>query len=183
HDRRLQLCVEELESRLVPSTLAYSTNWSGYAVTTAPGAVTKVTGQWTVPAISASQTQAAYSATWVGIDGTSDSNPTVEQIGTESDSARGAAAFGTPQYYAWFEMYPGPAYYWRSMTITPGDHMSATVAYVGSAGQYSHFSLSITDDTSGVTRSTTQSIRGAQRASAEWVVEAPSTSSGVLPLA
>ena len=35
---RTRLSVEELEGRLVPSTLSYSTNWSGYAVTASAGA-------------------------------------------------------------------------------------------------------------------------------------------------
>jgi len=178
--RRVQLRVEELEGRLVPSTLT-STNWSGYAVLTGAGAVTSVTGTWTVP--TASGSTAAYSATWIGIDGAT--NSTVEQIGTASDTA----AAGTPQYYAWFEMYPGPAYYWPAMIIKPGDQITATVAYVGTAGRSSVFTLSITDLTTEATNpkatyteSVTESIRGAQRSSAEWIVEAP-YNGGVLPLA
>ena len=40
-----------------------------------------------------------YSSFWVGIDGYSSSS--VEQLGTDSDCAG-----NTPDYYAWWEMYP-----------------------------------------------------------------------------
>ena len=46
---------------------AYSTNWSGYAVTASTSAVTKVQGSWTVPTVTGTST--AYSSFWVGIDG------------------------------------------------------------------------------------------------------------------
>jgi hypothetical protein len=65
-----------------------------------------------------------------------------------------------------------------SMTINPGDVMTAEVNY-GS----NKFTLSITDTTTGKKYSTTQSASGAQRSSAEWIAEAPSSNSGVLPLA
>ena len=85
------LLLEELEGRLVPSasSLGYSTNWSGYAVTAGPGSVTAVVGSWTVPTILPGR-GTAYSAEWVGIDGFS--SATVEQIGTEADLINGVAA-------------------------------------------------------------------------------------------
>src|SRR5262249_9362451 len=52
------------------------------------------------------------------------------------------------------------------------------VTYGGNA-----FTLSITDVTTGKSFTTTQSAPNAQRSSAEWVVEAPSSRSGILPLA
>jgi hypothetical protein len=162
-------CLEELEGRLVPSAVAStSTNWSGYAVTAGRGAVTAVSGSWVVPTVSGSGT--AYSSDWVGIDGFS--SPTVEQIGTDSDLAG-----GTPQYYAWYEMYPSGSVQ-IPLAVHAGDTMSASVTY-GSNG----FTLSISDVTTGKSFTTTKAAAGAQRSSAEWVVEAPSSYSGILPLA
>ncbi|HKI38540.1 MAG TPA: G1 family glutamic endopeptidase [Gemmataceae bacterium] len=162
-------CVEQLEGRLVPST-STSLNWSGYAVQTNPGEVTSVVGRWVVPTVTGPST--GYAAVWVGIDGSSSTSTTVEQIGTESDFVNGRAT-----YYAWYEMYQNPSVT-LSMTVKPGDSISAQVSYT-SSGQ---FALSITDTTSGKNFSTTKAMPNAQRSSAEWVVEAPSEN-GILPLA
>jgi hypothetical protein len=168
-----RLCLEELEPRLVLSTVTSSSNWSGYAVTPSSGKVTSVSGSWVVPTVTGTGT--AYSSVWVGIDGFNSS--TVEQIGTSADVVN-----GVPQYYAWVEMFPAyPAN--LSMKVQPGDTISASVTGSGS-GQ---FTLSITDTPKGggATESftTTQSLPGAAQSSAEWIVEAPSSGFGVLPLA
>ena len=163
--------LEELETRLVPS-ITTSTNWSGYAVQANAGTVASVVGSWVVP--TATGTGTAYSSTWVGIDGYTSS--TVEQIGTDSDISGGKAV-----YYAWYEMYPSESVN-LNLTVQPGDTISAQVSY-GARG----FTLQITDKpkNGGVseTFSTTQTAPGAQRSSAEWIEEAPSSNAGVLPLA
>lgn len=153
-----------------------STNWSGYAVETslsspASSAVSDVKGVWVVPSVSGAVTPNAYSSFWIGIDGYSSNS--VEQIGTSSDTSS-----GVPQYYAWYEMYPKYPVNLK-MKITPGDKMSAEVKYLGS----NKFQLTITDVTTGATYSTTQRSSSAKRSSAEWIAEAPSSMSGVLPLA
>lgn len=152
-----------------------STNWSGYAVETSlsspkSGAVSDVKGQWIVPAVNGAVTPNAYSAFWIGIDGYSSNS--VEQIGTSSN-----VSSGVPSYYAWYEMYPKYPVT-LSMTIHVGDLMSAEVQYTGN----NKFKFSITDVTTGATYSTTQTLRNAKRSSAEWIAEAPSSRSGVLPL-
>ncbi len=157
---------------------AYSTNWSGYAVTASKGAVTKVQGSWTVPAVTGTST--AYSSFWVGIDGYSSN--TVEQIGTDSDISSGRAV-----YYAWFEFYPSTMYQITSLTIHPGDVMSANVTYSGTArGMFGRvnnvFTVTITDKTTGKTYTTTGTVSNAAMSSAEWIAEAPSSYRGVLPL-
>jgi Peptidase A4 family len=166
---RIRPHVEELEGRLVPATLAASTNWSGYAVTAGAGAVSQVAGSWVVPAVSSNVS--GYSSAWVGIDGANASM--VEQIGTDSDFVNGQA-----HYYAWYEMYPAPAVN-LSLAIHPGDTISASVT----AASPSQFVLSLTDVTTGQSFLTTQTSSQAQRASAEWIQEAPSSFNGVLPLA
>jgi hypothetical protein len=177
--------LEELETRALPSTYV-STNWSGYGVETdfnspASYAVTSVSGTWKVPTV-ASSNSFGWSSTWVGIDGFSSS--TVEQLGTEQDTALTAAYYGMPQYYAWYEMYP--AYpVTIPLTIRPGDSITASVTYSGpSSNSSGTFTLSLADNSTPSQQpfSITQSLTSAKRSSAEWIEEAPS-SGGVLPLA
>jgi hypothetical protein len=148
-------------------TNSTSTNWSGYAVT--GGRYTTVSASWTQPAVSCSGT--AYSSFWVGLDG--DTSNTVEQTGTDADCSG-----STPQYYAWYEMYPKFPVNLRG-TVRPGDHLSASVTTNGS-GQ---FTLTIADSTQGWTNTTNARLKSAKLASAEVIAEAPSSSGGVLPLA
>ncbi len=144
-----------------------STNWSGYAVT--GSRFTSVSSSWTEPTATCSAT--AYSSFWVGLDG--DTSNSVEQTGTDADCSG-----KTPQYYAWYEMYPKfPVNF--SNTVLPGDHMSASVTTNGSGS----FTLTISDSTQGWTKTTTARLKSAKLASAEVIAEAPSSSSGVLPLA
>ena len=158
-------------NRLVSQTkdgTSTSTNWSGYAVT--GSAFTRAMGSWIVPAVTCSSGN-QYSSFWVGIDGYNSS--TVEQTGTSSD-CNGK----TPNYYAWYEFCcKEPEITISGMTITPGDVMNASVYYNGS-----NFVLTIKDTTTGQAYRKTGNITGAQRTSAEWIAEAPS-SGGVLPLA
>ncbi|HEX5175195.1 MAG TPA: G1 family glutamic endopeptidase [Gaiellaceae bacterium] len=155
------------QARMHKLTNSTSTNWSGYAVT--GGRYTQVSSSWKVPAVSCAGT--AYSSFWVGLDG--DTSGTVEQTGTDSDCSG-----STPQYYAWYEMYPKfPSNY--SNPVRSGDSMSASVTTNGSGS----FTLTITDSTQGWTRTTTARLKSAKLASAEVIAEAPSSSGGVLPLA
>ena len=137
--------------------------------------MTAVSGSWKVPAVTGSGT--AYSAVWVGIDGYDSSS--VEQLGTESDIVNGRA-----EYSVWYEMYPKGSVDITSMTVSPGDSITASVQYVTSGTYKGEFQLTITDTTQKNDSFTTyQSYAQAQRSSAEWVIEAPSSNSGVLPLA
>jgi hypothetical protein len=187
--------VETLESRLTPASapptgqLWYSTNWSGYALNTAAGQVASVSAKWDVPAVTGSST--AYSSAWVGIDGFASSS--VEQIGTASEVhlvRSGRTTKVQYVYYAWWEMYPANAMQPISMTVNAGDHIQASVTYVGNdpSTQYNNFTLTISDTSAsnGKTQSfsiTTDLNQVVQRSSAEWIQEAPSSLFGVLPLA
>jgi hypothetical protein len=108
----------------------------------------------------------------VGIDGYNSN--TVEQTGTDSDCQN-----GSPTYYAWYEFYPHPSFIINTVTVKPGDTMMAEVVYNG----HSSFTLTITDQTTVQSFSTTARLTSAQLSSAEWIAEAPSSSGGVLPLA
>ena len=144
-----------------------STNWSGYAVTGSK--FTTVSAAWTEPTVTCSGT--AYSSFWVGLDG--DTSNTVEQTGTDADCSG-----STPQYYAWYEMYPKfPVN--LGGTVRPKDQLSATVTTDG----HGNFTLTISDTTQGWSNTTSAKLRSAKLSSAEVIAEAPSSSGGVLPLA
>lgn len=151
-----------------------STNWSGYAALTnlsSPqnNSVSDVKGSWVIPTLSCSSIN-TYSSEWVGIDGYSDSS--VEQTGTEGDCINGKSS-----YYAWYEMYPKISKR-TSLVVNAGDTINAEVQY----SRRGVFILTLKNQTSGQSFSTSQKNMTAQRTSAEWVMEAPSSGS-ILPLA
>lgn len=152
-----------------------SSNWSGYAVQTnlsspQSNVVTDVKGQWVVPtATCPGGTQ--YSSAWVGIDGYSDG--TVQQEGTEAD-CQGT----TPAYYSWYELCCIEPSIRTPMAVHPGDTITAETKYAGG----SSYTMILHNVTTGGSFTKTQSISGALRNSAEWIVEAP-FSGGILPLA
>lgn len=147
-----------------------STNWSGYAATS--GTFTSVSSSWTEPTghCTASNQFAAF---WVGLDGFNSSS--VEQTGTLIQCSG-----TTPQYLAWYEMFPANPVYFNE-TVRPGDHMTGSVTFTGG----SSFTLKLSDSTRGWSQTVNKSLSGAARSSAEVIVEAPccTSSGGPLPLA
>jgi hypothetical protein len=149
---------------------AESTNWSGYAGTT--GTYKSVSASWTQPAGTCSRGD-QYAAFWVGLDGYS--STTVEQTGSEVDCVG-----RTAQYYAWYEMYPGPSENY-SNTVRAGDHFTATVTYLSGES----FSLYIADTTEGWSHTTDATLgQTPSLSSGEAIVEAPccTAGGGILPL-
>jgi hypothetical protein len=144
-----------------------SSNWSGYART---GTYTRVTAAWVVPSVASSR-KATYSSQWVGIDGFNNSN--LIQTGTEADYYNGAAHYG-----AWWEILPAAETVIPSITVHPGDHMTASIV----KGSGSSWTITITDATTGVSFSTVKTYTG-PGTSAEWIEEAPSVGGRVAPLA
>jgi hypothetical protein len=147
-----------------------STNWSGYAADS--GTYTSVSASWVQPTGTCTSAT-RYSSFWVGLDGYNSSS--VEQTGTDTDCVG-----GKPQYYGWYEMYPSASYNFGS-TIKAGDTITASVVYEGS----NEYKLSLADTTRGWSTSTTKTLSGAPRSSAEVIIEAPccTNSGGILPLA
>ena len=88
----------------------------------------------------------------------------MEQTGTESDCSNGQQT-----NYAWYELYPAGTVV-IDMAVNPKDSFTGTVTYIGS----SKFTLTLTDNTSKGSFTTTQTQQRAQRNSVEWIVEAPS---------
>ncbi len=75
-------------------------------------------------------------------------------------------------------MYPAYPVNYPS-TVRPGDHMSASVTFSGS----STYTLMLTDSTERWSKTTVKNESGLARSSAEVITEAPSSITGVLPLA
>jgi hypothetical protein len=154
-----------------PGAALQSSNWAGYAAKGPQKTFTSVSASWVEPTGKCTS-GTSYSSFWVGLDGYSSS--TVEQTGTSVDCSG-----GSPQYYAWFEMYPKfPKT--LPLTIKPGDHISASVTTDGAG----NFTLSLSDTTTGKHFSTTKVLTTAKLKSAEVIAEAPSSGSTgqVLPL-
>jgi hypothetical protein len=148
------------------SALTLSGDWYGYAVTGAT--YTSSTADWTMPAVTcvASNT---YAAIWTGLDGYS--SESVEQIGAEA-----SCSGDTPEYFGWYELYPGAAVDF-SQTLKAHDSLQASVTYGGSK-----FTLTLRDVTRGWTQTVTKAMSGAARSSAETVVQVPSTFTCLRPL-
>jgi hypothetical protein len=152
-------------------TQVQSTNWSGYADTTTTSTYSKVTGSWIEPKATCTS-QTSLAAFWVGIDGYS--SPSVEQEGTLIECVGGVAS-----YFTWWEMYPSNAIQFVGSTVKPGDHITASTVKSGTS-----YTLKVTDSTTPANSfSTTRTCATCLNTSAEWIAEAPSNSSGVLPLA
>ncbi len=113
-----------------------------------------------------------YSSSWIGIDGFNNSD--LIQTGTEQD----VSANGLTNYYAWWEILPASETTISSMTIQPGDHMSASINNNGNGT----WTISLTDNTTGQSFSTTQTYTGPAR-SAEWIMEAPEVGGHISTLA
>ena len=146
-----------------------SLNWAGYLVS--HGRFTSVTATWVVPVARDSTGPGATASFWVGLDGR-DSH-SLQQIGTIST----LTAAG-PLYGVWWEMLPGPAVD-VPMTVAAGDVVGARVASDGRGA----FTLSLRDATNGQRFVTRQADAAATLSSADVVTEAPSASSGQVPLA
>jgi len=152
-----------------------STNWSGYAAhLPRKGTFHSVSASWIQPrARCAASTGHQFASFWVGLDGFN--SKSVEQIGTESDCAG-----TTPHYLGWFEMFPALPVNFKT-TVKPGDHMSASVTFTGTA----KYTLVLTDATRHWTHTIVKRNANLARSSAEVITEAPSSAAtgAVLPLA
>jgi hypothetical protein len=146
-----------------------TTNWSGYVST--GGTYTGVSGNWVVPGVAADNSNAmAADATWIGIGGQNSSD--LIQIGTQNMVENGQVSSG-----AFYEGLPGASETVPGVNVSAGDKISASITEV-SGGQWA---VSISDETNGQSFNDTVSY-DSSHTSAEWIEEAPSVSSGVVPL-
>ena len=144
-----------------------SHNWSGYAATGSN--YTNVTGTWTIPQVS-SNGAPGVGATWVGIGGVTSRD--LIQAGTqETDGGQGRI-----QYSAWVETLPQVSQT-VPCSVRPGDSVTVTISEQGT----NTWSIDFANNTTGKTYHTSRRYTSSH-SSAEWVVEAPSSGMGILPL-
>jgi hypothetical protein len=130
----------------------------GYAVT--GSTYTSSTADWTMPTLKCTTSGASVSI-WTGLDGYS--SPTVEQIGAEV-----VCESGTAEYSGWYDLYPGATVAFSNI-LKAGDKLDASVSYASSK-----FTLTLEDVTQGWTQTEVKALAGADRSSAETIVEVPS---------
>src|SRR5690348_5467375 len=149
------------------ANVARSQNWSGYAAHAR--SYKKISASWVQPTAHCTASR-TFSSFWVGLDGYNSN--TVEQTGSEADCSSGHA-----KYSGWYEMYPAfPVNF--SNPVHPGDHFTGSVTFTGSG----HYTLVLKDTTKGWSHTIKKTLASATNASAEVIAEAPSSSSGILPL-
>jgi Peptidase A4 family len=140
-------------------------NWAGYVV--ASSATTKtsfsaVSGSWTQPAADCGAGSPSHSAFWIGLGGYTGEH--LEQTGTSAS----CSATGQAVYSAWYELVPA-AQVPVTMTVQPGDRLSAHVAVSGDT-----VTISLSDLTRHATFSKQLQMSSPTVSSAEWIAEAPS---------
>ncbi len=145
---------------------AESSNWSGEVTTGAT--YTAVGGDWVVPAVQPSVSDVA-SATWVGIDGFS--NTSLIQTGTSQQIIG-----GTTQYFAWYEILPAVSVAFAS--VSPGDAMEALIT----EQSLDVWNIAIEDVTANWEFSDDFDYSG-PGTSAEWIEEAPTINNSQATLA
>jgi hypothetical protein len=154
---------------VVPVGQNTSHNWSGYVATS--GVYTGVTGTWIVPPAGINS-PAGVGATWVGIGGVTGQD--LIQAGTQDLAAGG----GQAQFQTWIEMLP-QAPQQVPVAVVPGDSVTVSIDEQGAGTGV--WQISINNNTSGETYQTTVNYTSSE-SSAEWIQEAPASSSGVVPL-
>jgi hypothetical protein len=147
-----------------------SANWSGYFAT-GGGSYTSVSATWKVPQPLTPTGSIAWGATWVGIGGVADTD--LIQAGTGANVVLGRARFE-----AWIETLPQVAQSVQ-LAVTPGDSVTVSIDEQGAGS--GNWQISISNNTTGQSYQTGVSYTSTE-SSAEWIEEAPTGATGVLPL-
>jgi hypothetical protein len=147
-----------------PSPSVSSHNWSGYVATGGP--FVGVQGTFTIPNLARAR-GATRASEWVGIDGRN--NGHLIQAGVEQDYD---PSTGLVSHYAWWQILPDhPTQVEVPLLVLPGDEITVVI---GRRRDRRHWSIVVSDDTTGQSFSTRRAYAG-PGASAEWIVEAPVT--------
>jgi Peptidase A4 family len=144
-----------------------STNWTGYVLRGGP--YTAVTGTFQLPLIYSSSGCRETYAEWVGVDGVG-SRELLQAGISEEMSNVWSVCTRRPQAWAWWEEVPGPAAPFVTLAVRPGQSVTVTIAQVFAGWWY----VGVFNDSTGQ-RIGAQSPYNGPRSSAEWVVEASSS--------
>jgi Peptidase A4 family len=153
-----------------------SSNWFGYnqgSLEKGGTLFSSITGDWTVPTATQHLAgQAEDSSDWIGIGGgcvdaaCTVGDSTLIQTGTEQD----VDASGHASYSAWWELVPAPSISITNMTVSPGDHMHASLAEIVPGSNV--WTITLQDVTKNETF--TQTVPYAStHLTAEWIEETP----------
>jgi hypothetical protein len=139
-------------------------------------------GNWKVPGITRQTALPEYSATWVGVDGLTNSNLIQTGTSENTNNAQDPMPSDHAPYFAWFEILPEPEdtivyadghYCGLPVTVKPGDKIFAGVDRVSS--DYCQILIEDTtghyEDRHGWVFNQDFSYYG-QHSSAEWIQEA-----------
>jgi hypothetical protein len=146
-------------------SVAQSRNWAGVidVENDIASQFTGVSGNWTVPAVQATENPEA-SATWIGLDGTFSN--TLIQTGTAQNASGGATG-----YFAWYELIPDAPV--EIGGVSPGDQMSASIQETAAFSDM--WTITIEDLTAGHSFTTQPVSYPTPGLSAEWIEEAPTS--------
>jgi hypothetical protein len=140
-----------------------SSNWSGYLA--ASGNFTAITGSWTVPSATGPSGETSADSAWIGIGGVTSDD--LIQTGTQDT----VSPSGQVSSSAFYELLPSSSTTIPSITVSAGDHMSASLAEISSG----EWTISITDETNSESF-TMNTAYASSNSSAEWIEEDPSYS-------
>jgi len=161
-----------------------SSNWSGYVLPKFLTAqhYTSAQATWQVPEVIWTGAL-AVSANWVGIGGFCKNakctgvDRSLIQLGTAQESLTSSET----DYFAWYELIPKVSVM-TTLTVNPGDIITASLSCAGKCKGTQHWTLSMTNETTGLSWSK-QVKYNSSHLSAEWIEEAPTDRSGIVPLA
>ncbi len=166
-----------------------STNWSGElllsgATSYSSASYTEVLAQWLVSAVQQPNGACGgtdLSATWVGIDGASNTSNDVLQAGTEAD-ATCHYGYTSQTIYPWFEWYPNYEIQITNFAVFPGASVFVVVQATGPTTANVTF-LNLSNDVYTVLNVTAPAGTSLRGTSAEWIVERPEVGTTLSTLA
>lgn len=157
--------------------VAVSSNWSGYVAGSGPFAA--VSGTFSVTSLNSGDPATDAMSEWVGIDGAGAGDTSLIQAGIAEFPDPGDPSQSS--VVPWWEILPADPYAVdiSTVSVSVGDQVTVTIDQLSGT----EWSITLTDDTNGQTFTTDQTYTG-PGSSAEWIVEAPTNSSGsIIPLA
>ena len=157
-----------LHSASPPSRQMSSSNWSGFSVVSnlndPQPRFTMVNASWTIPTVKVSVDN-SFSAEWIGLGGQFEQTQTLIQAGVEQNSIGGQTT-----YRAWYELVPRTIVSINSLSISPGDRITASISLADPGTNT--WNVEIRDGTNGQFFSRNL-VYSASALSAEWIVERP----------
>jgi hypothetical protein len=153
-----------------------SPNWSGYGITGGP--FTQASGIFTVPGLGTGAKCTSELSEWVGLDGMSapslPADPSLIQAGISEFAIGPVTGKCTPQRpfaFSWWEIVPSPPEPIATVSVHPGDRVEVLIRRSRGA----NWSILLADLSDGQ-RFTSEHAYDGHGSSAEWILEAPTSS-------